>query len=314
MSTKTKGVIYAIISAISYGTNPLGALFLYQEGVNVNSVLFHRFSLAAIILAGIMLVQKKSFAISRKELLIIGALGILFATSSLSLFSSFHYIDAGVACTLLFIYPVIVAVLMAIFFKEKISVVTVLSIALALAGIGMLYQGDGESTLSSLGIILVMTSAISYSVYIIVVNKSPLMMSSVKLTFYVLLFCILTVIVHSFSAEANHIHLLNTPTTWMWALMLALVPTIISLLTMVKAVHAIGSTPTAIMGALEPVTAVIVGVTLFGELFTPRLAMGIVLILAAVILIIIGKSLNPKTLITKVSHAGRLLKKHFRWK
>lgn len=100
----------------------------------------------------------------------------------------------------------------------------------------------------------------------------------------------------------------------MWALMLAIVPTIISLLTMVKAVHAIGSTPTAIMGALEPVTAVVVGVTLFGELFTPRLATGIVLILASVTLIIIGKSLKPKTLITKVSHAGKRLRKHFRWK
>lgn len=314
MSIKVKGVIYGIISAISYGTNPLGALYLYEEGVNVNSVLFHRFSLAAIILAGIMLVQKKTFAISRKELLIIGALGVLFATSSLSLFSSFHYMDGGVACTLLFIYPVIVAVLMAVFFKEKISLITILSIALALAGIGLLYQGDGESTLSTIGVVLVMISAISYSIYIIVVNKSPLMMSSIKLTFYVLLFCILTVVVHSFSGEANHIHLLNTPRTWMWALMLALVPTIISLLTMVKAVHAIGSTPTAIMGALEPVTAVVVGVTLFGELFTPRLAMGIVLILASVMLIIIGKSLKPKKLITKVSHAGKRLRKHFRWK
>lgn len=131
MSKKVKGVIYGIVSAISYGTNPLGALYLYEEGVNVNSVLFHRFSLAAIILAGIMLVQKKSFAINRKELLIIGALGVLFATSSLSLFSSFHYMDGGVACTLLFIYPVIVAVLMAVFFKEKMSLVTILSIALA---------------------------------------------------------------------------------------------------------------------------------------------------------------------------------------
>lgn len=314
MSTKFKGAIYGIISAISYGTNPLGALNLYSEGANVNSVLFHRFSLAAIILAAIMLIQKKSFSISRKELLIIGSLGILFATSSLSLFSSFHYIDAGVACTILFIYPVMVAILMAVFFKEKISLITVLSIALALAGIGLLYQGDGESTLSTIGILLIMTSALSYSIYIIVVNKSSLMMSAVKLNFYVLLFCILMVVVHSFSAEANQIHLFSTPNMWMWALMLALVPTIISLLTMTKAVHAIGSTPTAIMGALEPVTAVAIGVILFGELFSLRLGVGILMILISVILIIGGKSLHPKTLITQVSRAGKVLKKHFRWR
>ena len=50
--------------------------------------------------------------------------------------------------------------------------------------------------------------------------------------------------------------------------MLALIPTVVSLVLMTVAVHAIGSTPTAVMGALEPLTAVVIGVTIFGELFT----------------------------------------------
>ncbi len=315
MNTKLKGAIYGIVSAISYGTNPLGALFLYKEGVNVNTVLFHRFFLAAIILGGLMLVQKKSFSVTKKELLILSSLGVLFGISSLSLFTSFHYMDAGIASTILFVYPVMVAVIMAVFFKEKISVITVSSILLALCGIGLLYKGDGNTTLSTVGVLLVMVSSLSYAIYIIIVNKSSVIMSSVKLTFYVLLFCMLTITLHSFSSEANNLHILTTPSMWMWAIMLALVPTIISLITMVKAVHAIGSTPTAIMGALEPLTAVIIGITIFGETFTIRLAIGILMILLAVILIIAGKSIKPQQLIISINNnAQRVLKKYFRWK
>lgn len=198
MSLKSKGVIYGVISAISYGTNPLGALFLYQQGLNANSVLFYRFSIAAVLLAGLMVIQKKNFSISKKELLVISFLGVLFGISSLSLFTSFHFMDAGVASTILFVYPVMVAAIMAVFFKEKISFITIVSIVLALAGIALLYKGGGEGSLSSLGVALVMVSSLAYAIYIVVVNKSSMAMSSIKLTFFVLLFCMLTIVVHSF--------------------------------------------------------------------------------------------------------------------
>lgn len=290
MNPKLKGSIFGIIAAISYGMNPLGALFLYREGVNTHSVLFYRFTLAAIILGGFLLVRKKSFSISRKELPPLIALGVLFGISSLALFASFHYMDAGIACSLLFIYPVMVAVIMAIFFKEALTSTTVLSILLALLGIAMLYKGKSGTVLSTKGVLLVLLSSLTYALYIIVVNNSPLNLSAVKLTFYVLIFCAMTIALHSFWGDAGRLQLLDTPKEWALVLLLALVPTVISLITMVIAVHAIGSTPTAIMGALEPLTAVVIGIAVFGEALTLRLAIGIVMILAAVLLIIGGKS------------------------
>lgn len=301
-----KGVVYAVIAAVSYGTNPLGALYLYQEGVNTHSVLFYRFTLAAIMLAFLMLLQKKSFRINKKELVVLGTLGVMFATSALTLFSSFHYMDAGIACTILFIYPVMVAVIMAVFFKEKVTAITVLSIALALAGIGLLYKSESGTTLSTIGILFVMVSALTYALYIIIVNKSSVRMSSIKLTFYVLIFCVISIYIHSLMSESTQIQLLTTSTEWLWATMLALVPTVISLVTMAMAVRSIGSTPTAIMGALEPVTAVAIGVTLFGELFTMRLGVGIVLILVAVILLIMGKRITNKAALL----ASRITNRH----
>ena len=103
MNTKVKGTIFGIVSAVSYGTNPLGALYLYQEGLSSSSVLFYRFLFAVLILAGIMLVQRQSFALSRKELTTLGTLWLLFAVSSLTFYTSFHYMDAGIAATILFV-------------------------------------------------------------------------------------------------------------------------------------------------------------------------------------------------------------------
>ena len=254
MNLKVKGTILGIVSAVSYGTNPLGALFLYQEGLNSNSVLFYRFSLAAVVLACILFIQKQSFRLSRKEVKALCLLGILFAVSSLTFYTSFHHMDAGIASTLLFVYPIMVAVIMSLFFKERISPVTMFSIILALSGIALLYRGGTGAGLNGLGVSLVMIASLTYALYIVVINRSSIKLSSIKLTFYVLLFCMVAIVFHSFFDGSNYLQPLTTPRMWLFAIMLALVPTVISLVTMTMAVHAIGSTPTAIMGALEPLT------------------------------------------------------------
>ncbi len=293
-SNKIKGAICGVIAAITYGTNPLGALNLYAEGVNPDSVLFYRYGLSVLILAGLMFLQRESFKISNKELRLVIALGVLFATSSISLFISFKHLDAGVASSILFVYPVMVAVIMALFFKEKVTVTTILSILLSLAGISLLYQNDNGVTLSTIGVLLVMLSSLAYAIYIVTLNKSSIGLSPVKLTFYVMIFGTITIIVHSLLDASNHLQMLSSVSMWGWAIMLAILPTVVSLILMVVAVKEIGSTPTAIMGALEPVTAVIIGVVIFNEVFTVRLFWGILIILFSVMFIIVGKPLTLK--------------------
>ena len=135
-----------------------------------------------------------------------------------------------------------------------------------------------------------------------------MVMSPVKLTFYVLLFCVLTVASHAFVGGHGGIQWLDEPAMWGYALLLALVPTVISLIMMVVAVQHVGSTPTAIMGALEPLTAVVIGVAVFGERLTMQLVVGIVLILAAVVLIVVGRALSRQALVHalhRLSHRRR---------
>lgn len=308
-SNKIKGAICGVIAAITYGTNPLGALNLYAEGVNPDSVLFYRYGLSVLILAGLMFFKRESFKISNKELSLVIILGVLFATSSLSLFISFKYLDAGVASSILFVYPVMVAVIMAFFFKEKVTITTILSILLSLAGISLLYQNDNGSTLSSIGVLLVMLSSLAYAIYIVTLNKFSIGFSPVKLTFYVMIFGTITIIVHSLFDKANHLQILSSASMWGWAFMLAILPTVISLVLMIIAVKEIGSTPTAIMGALEPVTAVAIGVVVFNEAFTVRLFWGILIILFSVMFIIVGKSL-PLKIHKVMDHKNKMKSTH----
>lgn len=313
MDAKLRGTVCGIAAAVFYGTNPLGAMNLYADGISTNSTLFYRFGIAVIILGVMMAVQRKSFALTRRELATLAILGVFMSTSSTTLYFSFNFMDVGIASTLLFVYPVMVAVIMATFFHEKVTAATVIAILLSLAGIALLNQtGDGTS-LSLWGVTLVMLSSLTYAIYIVVVNKSSLRMSSVKLTFYVLLFGLFTIYGYTL-AMGETVQLLVTPKQWLYATQLALMPTVLSLVLMVIAVHDIGSTPTAIMGAIEPITAVAIGVIVFGENFTLRLAIGIVLILTAVLLIIGGKEMSPHKITLAISRVGKRLAKTWRWK
>ena len=307
MSTKVKGTILGIVSAVSYGTNPLGALYLYREGLNSSSVLFYRFLFAVIILAGIMWVQHQSFKLSRKELKILATLGILFAVSSLTFYTSFHYLDAGIAATILFVYPIMVAVIMALFFKEHLSGVTIFSILLALSGIALLYRGGSNVGLNTTGVVLVLVSALTYALYMVVVNRSSIVMSSIKLTFYVLLVCMAAIALQASLGSHTPLQPLTTPRMWFFSIMLALVPTLISNLTLILAVKHIGSTTTAVLGCMEPLTAVVMGILFLGESCSRVQAWGIGIILVAVTTVIVAR--NPEELKKVWQRAPRWFRK-----
>ena len=299
--SKSIGILCAILSAVCYGTNPFGALPLYEEGVNTATVLAHRFGLAVILLAVIMIIKRIDFKVTRREFKVLFSLGVLFAASSITYYQSFHFMDAGIASTILFVYPVMVAVIMALFFKEKVTSMTVMAIVLSLVGIGLLYKGGEGVSLSVIGIVLCILSSLAYAIYIIVVNQSDIKMSSFKVTFYAMLVCEISLILYSFTSPELYLHMLPSPRAWSFAVWLSIVPTILSLVFMTVAVNHVGATPTAILGALEPLTAVTIGVIIFGETLTPRLIVGILFILFAVMLVVVGKDLHLRTITHAVS-------------
>ncbi len=288
-----KGYILGSIAAASYGMNPLFALPLYKAGMDPDSVLFFRY-LFAIPLLGIMIKARgRSFKIQRKETFPLIIMGLLVALSSLTLFLSYNYMAAGIASTLLFVYPIMVALIMAMVFKEKLALQTIVCMLLALGGIGLLYKSEDGSTLSLIGTLLVFASSLSYAIYIVGINQTSLKnVATLKVTFYVLLFGL-----SLFVARLLYSGVLNTPDQWyLWANLLALAvfPTAISFLCTTGAIQYIGSTPTAILGALEPVTAIFFGIAVFGESLTVRESFGLVMIIVAVTFVIAGGNITSQ--------------------
>lgn len=298
MNVKVKGVTLGSIAAASYGLNPLFALPLYADGMTADSMLFYRYIFAILMMGGLMLLQGKSFRLRRRQLFSLALMGLVFSASSLLLFLSYQYMDAGIASTILFAYPLLVALIMWIVFKERASILTWVCIVMAFVGIALLYRGKPDAPLSTIGVVLVLLSSLSYAIYIVGVNRSVLKkMDSTTLTFWALVFGSLLYFVRLTGIDldqASFTFALQTPNNpWLWAnlVCLALFPTIISLITMNLSIHYIGSTPAAILGALEPITALVIGVTVFGEVLTPRICLGIFLVLAAVTLLVAGKRL-----------------------
>ena len=293
MNAKAKGYILGSIAAASYGMNPLFALPLYKAGMDPDSVLFFRY-LFAIPLLGIMIKARgRSFKIQRKETFPLIIMGLLVALSSLTLFLSYNYMAAGIASTLLFVYPIMVALIMAMVFKEKLALQTIVCMLLALGGIGLLYKSEDGSTLSLIGTLLVFASSLSYAIYIVGINQTSLKnVATLKVTFYVLLFGL-----SLFVARLLYSGVLNTPDQWyLWANLLALAvfPTAISFLCTTGAIQYIGSTPTAILGALEPVTAIFFGIAVLGESLTVRESFGLVMIFVAVTIVIAGGNITSQ--------------------
>ncbi|GAY28388.1 DMT family transporter [Prevotella sp. MGM1] len=289
MNTKVIGYLLGALAEISYGTNPLFALPLYQAGMDPDSVLFFRY-LFAIPIIGVMLkVRGRGFAVRRAELPPLVMLGLLVAVSSLTLFESYNYMDVGIASTLLFVYPVIVALIMTLMFKERLTVQTVVSIGGALVGIALLSIGEGGMALSGTGTALVFGSALSYAIYLVAVNRSSIgAMPTLKVTFYMLTFGLSLFVVRLCIGDGLHVPPLEGWYLWANLIALAVFPTAISFLCTTAAIKHIGSTPTAILGALEPATAVFFGMVVFGQQMLPREWCGFVLIILSVSVVVAG--------------------------
>lgn len=283
---KVKGYSLAAIAAAAYGTNPAFAVPLYGHGMNAVSVLLFRYLMGLPVLAVILAVRRKSFSIKKEEIVPTLILGVLMALSSLTLFESYNYMNSGVASTLLFVYPVMVAVMMIMFFHEKFSISTVICLVVMGAGLMLLMKPQGEASLSLFGCLLVMLSALTYALYIVMVNvsKSVRNIPTTKLLFYVLGWGCLVYV--GIIATGSELTVPNEIWGWLNLLALAVIPTVVSLGCTTRAIQLIGSTPTAILGALEPVSAVVLSVLVLGQQITIQDIIGGSLIVVATTIVI----------------------------
>ena len=285
------GLAAGFIAGVSYGTNPLFAKPLLESGVPVLVMLFFRYGISAAILAGWMLLKRDPFKVNGKELRLLAVLGTLFAGSSLFLFTSYEFIPSGLATTLVYLYPVFVALIM-VFLRFYPSWQTWLSIIATFGGILLLSTPSAGSSIRIPGIVLAVLSALSYAFYLVIVNRSKRIrnVSEHTLTLYALMTgTVLFAVIRAFQG-GGLVEGVDSAADWGNLVGLAIVPTMISMLTLAVSSRYIGPTKTSILGVFEPLTAILIGTLLFGEPLTLKMGVGIAICVGAVIFMILRPS------------------------
>lgn len=287
MKTLSKNAIIGypagIITGITYGLNPLFAVPLMNNGASIESILFFRYSFAVVLLGAFLILTKQSFRITSRQAGVLLALGLLYTSSSIFLFEAYNYIASGLATTLVFLYPVLVAIIM-VFLRVVPSWPVWLSIAATFGGVIIMTQGSGGDSINPVGVVLSLGSALVYALFIVIINRSKTIarISNTLLTFYSLT---VGAIVFwgkiSFSDTAISAGI-TTGSDWLNLVGLALLPTIVSTATLAIATRNIGATKASVLGVFEPITAILIGTLMFGEPLTTNILLGIGIAIVAV--------------------------------
>lgn len=280
------GVFYAVVSSASFGLIPLFSISLMDTGIAMPSILFYRFAVAAAIMAIVVLLTGRNFRIERRYMPSVVWLSVLYAVTAILLLASYRDIPSGVATTIHFLYPLAVTLIMSMFFKERATITTLIAVGVSLAGVALLTWGNHSVGDYKHGVLLVLVTVATYAIYIVGVMKSRASrVDSVVLTFYVLMLGALIFFLYALATSG--VDSIHRWSNWRDIVMLALLCTVISDLTLILAIKRIGSTMTSILGSMEPMTAVIVGVLYFDERFDTTSVIGLLLIVVAVVLVIV---------------------------
>ena len=272
-----------IITGITYGLNPLFAVPLMKNGAATESILFFRYSFAVVLLGLFLMFCKQSFRISGKQCGVLLALGLLYTGSSVFLFEAYEYIASGLATTLVFLYPVLVAIIM-VFLKVVPSWPVWLAIAATFGGVLIMTQSDGTQSINPIGVLLSIASALVYALFIVIINRSKVIagISNTLLTFYALTVGAIVFLARIFFSDFEITAGITTGADWLNLIGLALLPTIVSTATLAIATRNIGATKASVLGVFEPITAIVVGTLMFGEPLTTNIIVGITVAIVAV--------------------------------
>ena len=300
---KIWGYAAGIITGVTYGMNPLFAMPILKAGVQTDTVLFVRYAVASLVLAAFIASSHKSFKVSRKQFSWLIMLGLLFSNSSLGLFLSYNYIPSGIATTIIFLYPTLVALIM-VFLKVYPSWQTWISIAVTFIAILFLCNYDSAAPVHWEGFVLAFLSALAYAVFIVLINQKRCIreIQNDVLTFYSLgtgcivfgVIAIVNSLLGRGSMLADFAILNSHASMWMNLVLLAIIPTVISTATLAASTKIIGATKASVMGVFEPLTAILVGTLVFGEKMSWNIVIGIALAIFAICFMILSPGSKEK--------------------
>ena len=278
-----------IITGMTYGLNPLFGLPLMKAGASVEAILFFRYGIAVLILGAFLWLTRQTFKVSLKQAGILLVLGLLYTASSIFLFEAYNYIASGLATTLIFVYPVLVALIM-VFLRVVPSWQVWLAIVATFLGVVIMTQNGDSQTINPIGVLLSLGSATVYAFFIVIINRSKTIgaISNSLLTFYSLMVGAFIFLGKNLLSDAPITTGIEGWGAWMNLVGLALLPTVVSTASLAISTRNIGATKASVLGVFEPITAILVGTVFLGEVLTTNIIVGILLAMGAVTFMIVS--------------------------
>ena len=291
-SQYSAGIVFAVVASVIFGLIPLFSVPLIEAGLPVSNIVCYRFAFSTIAMAVVMAVRRITLKVTWREYGALLMLSFFYAMTALLLTASYQYIPTGIATTIHFLYPVWVTLLTIFFFKEKVSKPTIVAMVCAIGGVAMLsLSGTEAQNISGKGLAIVLGTVVAYGSYLACLPKTAVKnMDGLKVTFWLMLNCTLIFAINIIAQDGiSGFHAVPNGHCWINLLLVSLLPTLVSNLTLIQAIRRIGATATSVMGSLEPLTAVIIGLLVFHEHCTPMQALGICVVIGAVAMLIFVK-------------------------
>lgn len=282
------GILLIAISAASFGTLAIFGRFLYTDGLDTFTMLFLRFGLAALLMMVILLVRKEKFPHGKILLQLIGMGALGYVGQSFSYLTAIKYASAGLVALLLYLYPTFVFILSVIVLHEKVTWIKIVAIILALIGTALTVNPAGGELY---GILLAISAALIYSIYIIVGTNVMKHVSAVQSS---LVIFASAGTVYGFLMVVNGVHLPSTNLGWINILGIVSVATVIPVVAFLAGLERIGPTNAAMLSTLEPVVTVLLAAWIFGERLQSIALFGGGMILIAVIMLTRGEASEIK--------------------
>ena len=293
MDKQTLGLINGIISGISFGLIPLFSIPVIAAGMDNVSILVYRFLFGSLAMLGMLLLKKTDLRVSLSELCRIAILSLFYIGTALATLECYHYLSSGIATAFVYTDPIWCAIIGLIFLGDRFSLKLTSSCLFATLGVMMMtgvFTEDG--TFSALGLFWGLLSGLSYALYLIFVPRLRLKrIPSLKLTFYVFFIGMLILAAYAILKEGN-IEIVTNPTCWTNLILLGLIPTALSNICVTMSLRLVDSTIVAILGAFEPLTAMVIGIVILGDSWSIMSLGGTFLILLAVAMLTILPKIN----------------------
>lgn len=283
-----KGVALVFLSALGFSLLPIFAIFAYREGANVLTLLFLRFTFAALFLFAYLGLTKHSLAVSRRQLALLFALGgVLYSAQSSLFFASLHYIPASLTSLMLYTYPLFVAILASIVDKEKLTRDNILATAIAMTGL-VFVLGASATAVNATGVLMALGAAGVYSAYLVLGTRVVKELPPPVTTAYVASFAALSLL--TAGAAGGTLNFALSPTAWLAVAGIVAFATIMAMLTLFRGLELIGPTRASILSMLEPLLTFIFSALLFADRFTALQLAGGAAVLAGAAMVVLSRA------------------------